>query len=700
MILLVDLFFKSILTLLDNIDEKYTILRIMNIAVLTDIAVFIVFIIAVVFVGLYKSRGEDGSEGYFLAGRGLSWWLIGISLIAANISTEQFVGMSGSASGISGLAIASYEWMAAITLVFVAFLFLPKFLKCGIYTVPQFLEYRLDSLSRSVMSFMMVIVLVLVNITAVIYSGATVAETVFGSSEGLPFEINLEVSCWAIGMIAAVYVCSGGLKACAWADLLQGTALIIGGTLIAYFAFDAFAAKPVAEIATTATFTPQALDSIKDAGTIEKFFFLNYDKLTMFMPADHSEIPWTALIIGLWIPNFYYWGFNQYIIQRTLGASSLAEGQKGIILAASLKLIIPFIIVIPGIMAFNLFSNEQAQMAQLDKKMSTENAKAYSSIYFSTLDSAKLPYDVNKAVEVFKDAKGNKIFTVADMDALYKTYQANKASGALEKTQYTYDKGWAKANPNLKVLVDAWNKKHEANFTAKDAKKQALYGYKYDSAFGLLITKVLPDGFGLRGFIFAALLGAVVSSLAAMLNAASTIFTIDIYKKFIAKNASEKNMVLIGRIVVLIFAVIGCLVAPVLANPNLGTIFVYIQEFQGFLSPGILAVFIFGMFSKKAPRFSGALGILTSPIVYGFLKLCYGDIAFLNRMAITFACSLAVMYILTLVKPLKQEVEMPENTSIDLSSSKGAKLAGIAVLTLCVILYVVFSGLFFTAPQI
>ena len=231
----------------------------MNMAIFTDIAVFIAFIIAVVFVGLYKSRGENGSEGYFLAGRGLSWWLIGISLIAANISTEQFVGMSGSAAGISGLAIASYEWMAAITLVFVAFLFLPKFLKCGIYTVPQFLEYRFDALSRSVMSFMMVIVLVLVNVTAVIYSGATVAETVFGSSEGLPFEINIETACWAIGMIAAVYVCAGGLKACAWADLLQGTALVVGGALIAYFAFDVFAAKPVAEIATTASLCPITL---------------------------------------------------------------------------------------------------------------------------------------------------------------------------------------------------------------------------------------------------------------------------------------------------------------------------------------------------------------------------------------------------------------------------------------------------------
>ena len=680
----------------------------MTYSILIDIIVFAAFIIAVVALGLYKSRGENGSEGYFLAGRGLTWWLIGISLIAANISTEQFVGMSGSASGLSGLAIASYEWMAAITLVFVAFLFLPKFLKSGMYTVPQFLEYRFDALSRSVMSFMMVIVLVLVNITAVIYSGATVADTVFGHSADLPIDLDISTCCWAIGIIAAVYVCAGGLKACAWADLLQGTALIVGGALIAYFAFNAFAATPVAEITTTATISPDTLSSLSDAGTLEKFFKLNTDKLTMFLPADHPEVPWTALIIGLWIPNFYYWGFNQYIIQRTLGASSLAEGQKGIMLAACLKLIIPFIIVIPGIMAFNLYSNDQVHAAQIDKKIVTENAKSYSVIYFDWLDSTKQKFDAKKAVETFsftpaKD-KTVPVFNETEMNALYAAYETAKKDGSLYKTQFTYDKGWADSNSangllSPKARVDEWNKKHAANFSAPDAKTKSFYGYKYDSAFGLLITKVLPDGFGLKGFIFAALLGAVVSSLAAMLNAASTIFTIDIYKKFIAPSAGDKALVLVGRIAVIVFAVIGCLVAPVLANPNLGTIFVYIQEFQGFLSPGILAVFIFGMFSRKAPRFSGAIGILTSPLVYGFLKLFYGDIAFLNRMAITFACSIGVMAILTLIKPLKQDIVMPENTAMDLTSSKSAKYAGIGILLACAVLYITFSGLFFTPSQ-
>lgn len=683
---------------------------IMEINTLIDISVFVAFIAAVIFVGLYKSKNEGGSEDYFLAGRGLSWWLIGISLIAANISTEQFVGMSGSAAGLSGLAIASYEWMAAFVLVLVAFLFLPKFLKSGMYTVPQFLEYRFDATSRTVMSVMMVVVLVSVNTTAVIYSGATVANTVFGSGADMPFEIDITAACWTIGALAAVYVCAGGLKACAWADLLQGSALIIGGSLIAYFAFDALAAKPLAEIATTAPVSPDTLASLQNAGVFEKFFALNSDKLTMFMPADHPEIPWTALIIGLWIPNFYYWGFNQYIIQRTLGASSLAEGQKGVVFAAALKLIVPFIIVFPGIIAFNLYSAEQNASAMQDQRIMTTNARNFSPLYFANLDAQKKPFDAAKAAKFFsfdlgkKDESGKKVLTpVLDEDdiiSLKAEYDALKASGDLPKVAFKYDRGWANANggwtrvagsPSAKEIVDAWNKLNMQTAAVDADFTKVLYGYKYDSAFGLLISKALPDGFGLRGFIFAALLGAVVSSLAAMLNAASTIFTIDIYKKFINKSASDKNQVFVGRAAVLIFAAIGCFVAPMLANPKLGGVFTFIQEFQGYLSPGILAVFIFGMFSKKAPRFAGAIGILTSPLVYGILQWQFGDIAFLNRMAITFACSLLVMALLTLVKPLKQDIVMPVNENMDLTSSLGAKLAGGAVLVACVSLYIIFS---------
>ena len=656
-----------------------------------DLTVFLAFIVAVVAVGLIKSRGEKGSEDYFLAGRGLTWWLIGISLIAANISTEQFVGMSGSAAGITGLAIASFEWLAAVTLVIVAFLFLPKFLKSGIYTVPQFLEYRYDAAARTIVSMIMVTVLVCVNISAVIYSGAIVADTVFKEVTWL----NLQAYCWIIGVIAAIYVCAGGLKACAWADLLQGTALVLGGAIIAYFAYRVFAGMDLMDIATTANVTPEQMKSLADASVAEKFFTLNSNKLTMFLPADHPEVPWTALVLGLWIPNLYYWGFNQYIIQRTLGAKSLAEGQKGIMFAAGLKLIIPFIIVLPGILAFNIYSNDLRLEAQRDVKMLESNAKTYAPIYFHQLETLGKAPSVKATVEYFSaDIDGNRKNIISESVAkdLIKEYESAKNSGSLKEYAVKADSGWRESNPEAAKSIDLWNAT-----VAKGAKSPAkeLKGYKYDSAFAVLIRNVLPDSFGLRGFIFASLLGAVVSSLASMLNAASTIFTIDIFKKFISPSASNSAQVFVGRLTVLIFAAAGCLVAPQLANPKLGTVFVFIQEFQGFISPGVLAIFIFGMFSKRAPRFSGVLGILTSSIAYGILYFAFGNIAYLNRMAIAFFCALAVMFLLTIFKPLKSDIVMPVNENMSLESSSGAKIAGISILAITAVLYITFSGLFF-----
>ncbi len=663
-----------------------------------DTAVFALFIIAVILVGLIKGgpKKRESSEDYFLAGRGLPWWIIGVSLIAANISTEQFVGESGAAAGPTGLAIASYEWMAAVALVFVGWFFLPKFLKSGIYTMPQFLEYRFDPVSRTVMSLLMLAVLVCVNITAVIYSGATVSETVLGSSSGLPFEADLTTACWVIGCVAAAYVCAGGLKAAAWADLLQGASLIIGGALITYFAFAMFDSVPAGEIATTSEIAPETIESLKDAGALKKFFALNSDKLTMFLPASDSILPWTALVVGLWIPNFYYWGLNQYIIQRTLGAKSLAEGQKGIMFAAGLKLLTPFIIVIPGIMAFNLFSESQREGALRDASILASNARNYSAVYFDSLEREGKSFSPREAAWFFSsrfDRNRLKKPVVDEKAAaeLYNGYLAAKKSGALANTKFEYDAGWAKSNPELKKSVDEWN----ARVASENPAKAALYGYKYDSAFGLLISRVLPDGFGLRGFVFAALLGAVVSSLAAMLNAASTIFAIDIYKRFVNPEAGDRRMVFVGRVSVLAFAAIGCSVAPMLANPNFGGIFTFIQEFQGYLSPGILAVFLFGLFSSRTPRFAGVAGIVASPVVYGILQFGFGGIAFLNRMAITFGCSLLVMFALTVLKPLDREVAMPVNPNMDLASRPSVRMAGIAVLGATAALYAAFSGIWF-----
>jgi len=624
-----------------------------------DVAVFLGFIVTVVAVGVLMSRHEKDSESYFLAGRGLSWWLIGFSLIAANISTEQFVGMSGSAAGYVGLAIASYEWMAAITLVVVAFFFLPKFLRAGIYTIPEFLEYRYNSLARTMMSIFMMVIYVFVTIAAVIYSGALTVDTIFGGQTFLGFEVNLVTASWAIGILAAIYVVSGGLKACAWADLLQGSALIVGGGVVMVLAFQALDAAAPAAIG----LSPE----LAGAGAVTKFRELNAAKLHMVLPKTDLTLPWTALVLGLWIPNFYYWGLNQYITQRTLGAKSLAEGQKGIVFAASLKLIIPFVIVIPGIIAFNLYKDQMAEEAvrsnqpvmasYQEVRDSPETAKV--AFRFNT-DFAELHPEQAESLLAFNAAAAGSL-----RDARLSVIEANDAVLAVIK---------------------------ERNRTLPPGERleeqTALIGRKYDSAFALLIKHLIPTG--LRGFMLAAILGAVMSSLASMLNAASTIFTMDLFRQYARKGASQKTLVLVGRVSVGAFAVIGCVISPLLDDPSFGGIFTYIQEFQGFISPGILAVFVFGLLVPRAPAICGVLGLVLNPLMYGILKLLLPSLAFLDRMAVTFSCVLVLMAIVTVMKPLAQPVQLPTNTRIALESSPGAKTFGIVVVVATLALYAVF----------
>jgi len=510
-----------------------------------DIAVFLAFFGVVIGVSMYKSRRERTSEDFFLASRGLFWPLIGLSLIAANISTEHFVGMAGQGAGIAGMAIASYEWMAAITLVFVAVFFLPKFLRSGIYTIPEYLEYRYNPTARAIMAFYTMIIYVGVTIAAVVYSGGLTLQTIFGDVEN---PRHLLYGVLVIGGIAGLYTIWGGLKAVAWADLFQGSALIIGGGITMVLGFKAIG--------------------------VHNFFETNADKLHMILPKDHSVLPWTALVIGLWIPNFYYWGLNQYITQRTLASKTLRQGQIGVIFAAFLKLLIPFIIIFPGMMSLQLYGD-----------------------------------------------------------------------------QMTGEGGT-------------------------------------DAAYPLLIRNLV--GPGVRAFIFAAISGAVISSLASMLNSASTIFTMDLFKRHWKKDASQKALILTGRISTAVFVVIGILIAPKLGDPRFLGIFTYIQEFQGYISPGILGVFVFGMIFKRAPAAAGVTGLILTVPVYGFLQWQFGEIAFLNRMAITFAVILVTMFVITKLKPLAEPKVMPVREEFDMRPAPSVLWLGGVVIVATLALYVIF----------
>ena len=416
-----------------------------------DVVLFCAAVVGVIGLGIYKARpkkeekeksdGKDSSAAdYFLAGRGLSWWLIGFSLIAANISTEQFVGMSGQAADWLGLAIASYEWLAAIVLVFVAFFFLPKLLRCGVYTIPEFLESRYNPLARTIMAISTIFILVGVPTAGVIYSGAKVIAVFFfgqqgvlgidfGSIASLGIDSNILVGCFIIAFCGAIYVYVGGLKACAWTDLIWGAGLILGGGVVAFLALRALGAAEASHLiqsasanSPVATGAEQLAPNGGIASGWERFLQLNAGaaqdgvntsggKLHMIRPQSDSVIPWTALCLGLWIPNFFYWGLNQYIMQRTLAAKSLSEGQTGIVFAAFLKLLIPFVVIIPGILAYNLYRGDLKQEA------ANKNAIALQTIDDDPALKARTIYYVTDGYLLENAAQG-KIFIEHNMNVL------------------------------------------------------------------------------------------------------------------------------------------------------------------------------------------------------------------------------------------------------------------------------------------
>lgn len=672
-----------------------------------DWSIIIVFFAAVISLGLYKSRAEKTSEDYFLAGRGLKWWLIGVSLIAANISAEQFVGMSGQAArGSIGLAVASYEWIAAITLIIVAFFFLPKFLKSGIFTIPEYLEYRFNHAARIAMSALMVIIYAGVTIPTVTYLGAKALDPLFTGSV-LGIEINIVSLSWVVGLLAAVYVAAGGLKACAWADLLQGTALIVGGAIVLVLAFEALD-NPSGYEGVDAAAVHQSLGVAEGAPLMDKLGVLKDRKMHMVLPRSSDFLPWTALLLGIWIPNLYYWGLNQYIMQRTLGAHSLREGQRGVVFAAFLKLIIPFIVCIPGIIAFTLYSGRMHQNAMEMKALNgpvlavfaeVEETPQSSEVLFPfDRDFAELQPDYAERLFRFNTAAAaggvsadTPLLTVkqAAADCILRTipaFEADLAQTPLETMDLSSlnSKLVSAATGSYRPFLKKLMSDETFAFTAK----QELVGYDYDGAFPLLIRYLMPRG--LRGFVLAALMGAVISSLAAMFNAGSTIFTMDIYKELLNRNAGQRQLVFVGRLCVGVLVVIGCLIAPVLANPEFRGAFAFIQEFQGFISPGILTIFLFGLFVRRAPRMCGVLGLVLSPVIYGALFFGWDEIAFLNRMAITVGIIALILAVLTLIHPLKEAVVLPEQTKIELAWSKGSICFGLLVVLLTVLLYIIF----------
>lgn len=553
-----------------------------------DLTIFIAYCAVILSIGLYVSRDKKGhqknAEDYFLAGKSLPWWAIGASLIAANISAEQFIGMSGSGFAI-GLAIASYEWMAAITLLIVGKFFLPIFINKGIYTIPGFIEKRFSTNLKTILAVFWIALFVFVNLTSVLYLGSRALDTIVGSGDG-----SIMVYCIVgLGLFAAAYSLYGGLSAVAWTDVVQVVLLIFGGLMTTYLALEQV--SPSGSV----------IDGfIHIVNVVPEKFSMILDKGEIIDPNGKDawwDLPGLSVLLGgMWVANIYYWGFNQYIIQRTLAAKSLPEAQKGIVFAAFLKMLLPLIVVIPGIIAFVLNS----------------------------------------------DANGD--LTSASLDPSFVTSTGTIAN---------------------------------------------------DNAWPWLIRSFVPAG--LKGLVLAALAAAIVSSLASMLNSTATIFTMDIYRPYINTHATDKQTVRTGRLTAAVALVVAMFIAPMLGN--LGQAFQYIQEYTGVVSPGILAVFLAGLFFKRATNNAAIWGVVASLPIALYFKVApkgwsdaaiFLNIPFLDQMFLTALLSLSIILAISYYESKVDDAKGIVLNRELFKTTPAFNIGATVVMIICTVLYAVF----------
>mgnify|MGYP005750070163 FL=1 len=540
-----------------------------------DLIVFIGYCFLIIGMGLFVSREKKGhvknSSDYFLASKALPWWAVGASLIASNISAEQFIGMSGSGFAL-GLAISTYEWMAAATLLVVAIFFLPVYIKKGIYTMPGFLLDRYDTRVRTTMAIFWLLLYVFVNLTSVLYLGALTLNTIL--------DVPMFTGIVGLALFAMVYSIYGGLKAVAWTDVVQVVFLIAGGLATTYIALSMVGNG----------------DAWEGLGLLRKevpgHFSMILSKGEMMIPDGkggtrdaYLDLPGLSVLVGgMWITNLSYWGFNQYITQRALAAKSLDEAQKGMIFAGFLKLLMPLIVVIPGIAAWVIVKNG-----------------------------------------------GDTTFIQSMTDPV---------SGIV----------------------------------------------KSDRAYPTLL-QLLPTG--LKGLAFAALTAAIVSSLASMANSTSTIFTMDIYTKYFGKNASETTQVRVGRITALVAFVVAAMVAPALGQ--LDQAFQFIQEYTGFISPGVFAIFFFGVFWKKTTSNAALVGASLSIPLSVVLKVVFPNLPFIDRMGVVFLVLAALMIIISLIEGKGKDHPNSIEVNKELfKTSTEFKIGAILIAGIIAALYTVF----------
>ena len=498
-----------------------------------DYLVFVLYFVLISSYGfwIYKKKQtvNANTQDFFLAEGQLTWWAIGASLIASNISAEQFIGMSGNGFRL-GLAISAYEWLAAISLVVVAVFFMPVYLKNRIYTMPQFLKTRYNETVAMIMAIFWLFLYIFVNLTSILYLGAIAINNLTGGAHFHLIMIGLAVF--------ALFITLGGMKVIGYTDVIQVLVLTIGGLITSYIALTVVAEKfgygnnALAGLQHLVKAAPDHFDMIFDKPTANS---------TQKQIEDYSSLPGIAMMLaGMWVANLNYWGCNQYITQRALGAD-LKTARTGILFAALLKLMMPLLVVVPGIAAYVLYQNGALQ---------------------------------------------NQMLT----------------GGVLNQ----------------------------------------------DNAYSSVVS-FLPVG--LKGLSMAALTAAIVASLAGKANSISTIYSLDIYKKYINKDASDTKTVSTGRIMILVSLIIAIIINW---NDTLGIGgkggFEFIQKYTGYISPAIFPVFLLGFFWKKTTSraaISGIMvGVILSILFDKFLPSMLGNETFLYTAYPTSSGSFEIPYLI------------------------------------------------------
>ena len=498
-----------------------------------DVIIFGIYLLIVAAVGFFASRSEKQSDDYFLAGRNLTWWIIGGSMIAANISTHHFIGMSGRAYEI-GLAIASFEWLAAIALVLYGKFFLPYYLKTRITTMPEFLERRFNHRVRLVYAIISLIGYVVIELAVVLYTGSLAIHSIFG----LPLTAGLLILC----LIGGGYTIYGGFKSVAYTDIIQVTVLILGGLTVT-----------ILGLHKVGVVSPEHGASV--LGGFKTLLADSPEKFHMVRAWNDPELPWIGVFFGgLWLANIFYWGCNQFITQRTLAARNVWHGQMGVVFAGFLKLLVPVLVVLPGIIAFRLYGPD---------------------------------------------------------------------TGLLR---------------HVCVLE------------------------KGDLAFPTLVKQLLPAGF--TGLVMAGLMGCVMSHIASMLSASSSIITFDIYKNYVHRDASQHDLIRFGRIATLVVLLCATMVGFYLRD--LKAIFFYIQKYWSIAYPSVCALFLAGFFYRRASARGALIAIVLGPLwALGFtLAESAGwvpAIPFLTRAMIDFLFAWFILWF------FRERGEIPERAIVDRS---------------------------------